>query len=97
MELKFLSLRTVLLLVLGLARRGIALSYSKQGLQLRVCMFILSRDWPLHGLSSRGLDLQKIFAVVSWPSLLTFVWFYMLDVSAPFVSLDAQDWLGDTA
>jgi len=48
----------------------------------------LATSWALF----RGLSVQDVCAAASWSSPLTFVSFYMMDVSAPCMALDKLVW-----
>ena len=66
---------------------AIALAYTSQGLQPPVGLRAhstrgLAASWALF----RGVSVRDICAAASWSSPLTFVRFYMLDVSAPCVA-----------
>ena len=66
---------------------AIALAYTSQGLQPPAALRAhstrgMAASWALF----RGVSVQDICAAASWSSTLTFVRFYMLDVSAPCVA-----------
>lgn len=68
--------------------QAITLAYSSLGLQppegLRAHSTQgLATSWGLFS----GVDLQEICAAASWSLPLTFIWFYMLDASAPYVTV----------